>query len=97
MESDADRLASIKDLGGLRVRHDSGELWGIFNPSFISLGGGGMEIESRSPALTCRSSDVKDLPKGTALSIDGEPAPFRISRPERDEPAPGFTTLILRA
>lgn len=89
-ETDADRLASIKGLGGQLVRHSEGQFWGIFDREF-SLSPDG-SVESRQPVITARSSDVKDLPKDTVLTVDEED--FRIKRPEPD--GSGMTLIILK-
>lgn len=89
MDTDADRLAMIKSLGGQLVRHVSGEFWAIFDREFLLVID---SVESRQPTLTARTSDVKELPKETVLDLDGEQ--FRIKRPEPD--GTGMTTVILK-
>jgi hypothetical protein len=94
-ESDADRLASIKMLGGQCISHESGQFWAIFDNDYASSTLGSLEIESLGPTLTCRTSDVRELPKDYSLTI-GE-SEFRIKRHQIDQPAPGWTLLLLRA
>lgn len=90
METESDRLAMIKSLGGQLVRHDAGQFWAIFDSEFaLSIDG---SVESRQPALTARTSDVTDLPKDAALSTTG--GDFRVKRSEPD--GTGITVLVLR-
>lgn len=90
IESDADRLASIKALGGLLVRHPGGSFWGLFDREFsLSVDGA---IESRQPAINARTCDVKDMAKDTVFTVDGED--FRLKRSEPD--GTGMTLLILK-
>jgi len=96
LETDAARLRDIKAAGGVRVlRQNSPEFWAIFNREYASIAAGDLDIESRAPALTCRSSDVESMAKDDVLTI-GEDE-YRMLRPEPDSPAPGWTLLILRA
>jgi len=95
MEIDADRLEAIKALGGVAVLSDLPTFWAIFDRQYDGVSMGELDIESRSPALACRSSDVTDLVKGTDLIVQG--GNFRVLRIERDLPAPGWTTVVLRA
>lgn len=94
METDADRLESIKALGGQLVPTDRGEFWGIFDNDFqLALGDGG--IESLGPAISsCLASDVKrlELRKDSLVIIDG--APYKVHRVESTG-VPGFSTLLL--
>lgn len=90
MESDADRLAFVKSLGGQLVRHDAGQFWAVFDREF-SLSVDGV-VESRAPALTARTSDVDALVKDMVLAV-GEDE-YRVKRLEPD--GTGITTVILR-
>jgi hypothetical protein len=90
IESDADRLAAIKSLGGQLISHDSGSFVAIFENDFVSVVEG--MVESRGPALTALSSDVKDLPKDTVLTIGD--VEYRIKRLEHD--GSGMTVLLLK-
>lgn len=96
MDSDAARLASIRALsGGISVFGPHGAFCAIFDRQYSSAGVGDLEMESRSPALTCRSIDVEDLTKDETVTVEGRD--FRVLRREPDSPSPGFTVLILRA
>lgn len=96
METDAERLDTIRALGGLFVLSNGrASFEAIFDRQYSSVSAGDLEIESRSPALTCRSSDVVGMTKDEVLTI-GEDE-YRMLRPEPDSPAPGWTLLILRA
>lgn len=87
-ESDADRLALIKGLGGLLVRHDGGEFWAIFDRDYATA----ESVETRVTALTARTSDVQSMSKDTTVYVGDEM--FRIKRHEPD--ALGMTALILK-
>lgn len=89
MDTDADRLAMIKSLGGQLVRHVSGEFWAIFDREFLLVID---TVESRQPVLTARTSDVKELPKETALEVGDETS--RIKRHEPD--GTGMSLVILK-
>jgi hypothetical protein len=93
MESDADRLESIKALGGQLVPSDQGEFWGIFDTEFqVALDGA---IESLGPAISsCLTSDVKrlQLRKDSAVTVDG--VTYKVRRVEQTD-VPGLSTLLL--
>lgn len=93
METDADRLASIKGLGGQLVRSEHTEFWGIFGNAYESVLSGD-RVETRAPILTCRTSDVEGLRKGTVLTIaEGD---YKIVRVEPDpDGVPGWSVLRL--
>lgn len=96
METDADRLDAILALGGTRVLStDRPEFWAVFDRQYSSVGAGDLDIESRSPALTSRSSDVDGMTKDEVLTVQG--ADYRMLRAEPDTPAPGWTVLVLRS
>lgn len=95
LDSDAGRLRDIRAAGGVRVLGDGVDFWAIFRRSFNAVGMGDMEIESRSPSLTCRTSDVDGMTKDVVLTV--RDADYRMLRAEPDTPAPGWTTLILRS
>jgi hypothetical protein len=90
METDADRLAMIKSLGGQLVQHPSGSFLAIFDREFVLLAEGA--VESRQPALTARTIDVADLPKDAILTVAGDT--FRIKRHEPD--GTGMSLVILK-
>jgi hypothetical protein len=91
IETDADRLASIKGLGGQLVRHDDGQFWGIFDNDYQAALADG-SVESRGPVLTALMTDVADLRKGAVLTLGTRT--FKILRSEPDE-STGFTTIYL--
>lgn len=94
-DSDADRLESIKALGGQLVRTDVGAFWAIFDrdSSAIDLG---IQIEGRTPVLTCRSSDVEQCVKAKEQPVLVSTTEYRVKRAEPDTPAPGWTILLLK-
>ena len=93
LESDSDRLALLKGLGGSLVSTPAGALWGIFDAAYVAVGTDAA-VEATTPALVCRSSDVAllGITKDVRLSIEG--TPFRVARAEPD--GTGMTTLVLR-
>jgi hypothetical protein len=92
METDADRLASIKALGGVLVRASAGDFWAIFDREFVSVDIG-LPIESRGPALTCRTSDVYALTKDSVVQLDRD---YRVKQLQPELPAPGWTIIFLK-
>jgi hypothetical protein len=90
MESDADRLASIKALGGQLVSHSQGACWAIFDRTFVESVDG--SIESRQPVLTVRTSDVESLAKDVVFTVGGQD--FRVKRQEPD--GTGMTLIHLK-
>jgi hypothetical protein len=94
LENDADRLASIKALGGVLVTHEGGRFWAIFDDDFQAAAVGDLAIETLGPTLTCRTSDVRDFAKDYVLTVDGEE--LRVKRHQPSSPAPGWTLLLLR-
>lgn len=79
-ESDADRLAEIKALGGLCVSTDAGTLWAIFDAQYVDP----LEVEETGPALTARSSDVERLRlrKGAAVRVEADEYRVRAFEPD---------------
>ena len=93
LESDADRLASIKALGGQLVHHDAGSFWAIFENQYHEAGfNDGPSVETRQPVLTARTSDVHALEKDALLEVSGEQ--FRFKRHEPD--GTGMSLVFLR-
>jgi hypothetical protein len=90
LESDADRLASIKGLGGQLVRTEGGEFWAIFDDDFKEMADG--LVESRGPALTLRLIEAAPLRKGASLDVAG--TMYKVLRVE-PEASTGFATVRL--
>ncbi len=80
MDSESDRLALVKALGGQLLHVDAGDFWAIFDPEYL----GHLETETRVPVLTYRTSDAERYikPKGTAVPICNET--YRVRRHEPD-------------
>lgn len=92
MDTDADLLELIRGLGGVRVIVSNGDFLAIFDRQYLS-DGVGVDVETRTPALTCRSSDIERLRvrKGTPVTVpDGT---FKVRRHEPD--GTGMSTVIL--
>lgn len=88
MESDADRLAMIKSLGGQLIRHIGGEFWAIFDNDFIVSG----DVESRVPALTARTIDAVSMTRESVVELGS--ASYRVKSVQPD--GTGMTILILK-
>jgi hypothetical protein len=93
LESEADRLATIRACGGVAAKASKGDLEGIFDLEFIEVEGS-PGVEGRAPVFTCRSSDAGrlELRKGATLEIAG--ATYRVQRLEPD--GTGATRLVLQ-
>lgn len=92
-ESDADRLASLVALGGLRVRAERGELLAIFDRQYEPTTLGDSSIVASGPVATCRSSDVSrlELARGASVMIDQDRYRVVDVRPD----GTGITVLTL--
>ena len=95
MDTDADRLALLEGLGGVRVQLAAGEMTAVFDRQYLGDSVGGLDIESRSPALTCRTSDVAALKvsKGQSVTVDG--SVYRVRRHEPD--GTGISVVVLES
>jgi hypothetical protein len=91
VDSDADRLAMIQGLGGLRVSVRGSKFWAIFDNAYADI----QQAEGTSPALTCRSSDVEFLTitKDDVIEDIGDDE-WRVRRLEAD--GTGMTVIRLR-
>lgn len=90
MESDADRLATIKALDGQLIQCDQGDFWGVFERDFVLSTD--QVVESAHPVIQARTIDVADLPKDTLLKVGNEE--WRIKRHEPD--GAGYTHLYVK-
>lgn len=93
-ETDADRLAMIRALGGVVISTAYGSLDGLFDDEFVSVGEMA-PVDSSGPTLIVRSSDAKThaLDQGIEISIDGAPYIVRGIQPD----GTGMTRLQLEA
>lgn len=92
METDADRLESIKALGGLRASVRGQYFWAIFDNAYIEILDG---IESTTPALSsCRTSDIErvQLVKDDVIEIDGKQWRMKTHQPD----GTGMSIVALR-
>lgn len=95
METDADRLAMIKSLGGQLVRHDGGEFWAVFENEFAAASFD-VEVEAARPTLAARTSDVQQIRKGAVLRLHdfaGREVTYYIDKHEPD--GSGITRILL--
>ena len=81
METDADRLAMIKSLGGQLVRHPSGEFWALFDNEYYESDFG-PGVEGRQPVLTARTIDVQGLAKDVPIDVNGVTYLFKRHEPD---------------
>lgn len=91
-ESDADRLAMIKSLGGVLVSHPAGTFFGIFEAAYQSIQSSNLDVESLGPAIQARTSDVSALTKDTVLTVPS--GTWRLK--SQDPDGTGMTVLHLR-
>ncbi len=87
MLSDADLEAMLTAVGGVTVSADGGSFVAVFDNEYIDPSG----VETRSPVLMCRESDVSALRKGAVLLI--ERAKYKVRRTEPD--GTGMARVIL--
>jgi hypothetical protein len=95
MENDADRLETIKALGGQRVFPDTGECWAIFDDAGSQISLGDYHINSTSPQLTLRKSDAAQHAlesRGTAVLINDKR--YTVRETLQGQP-PGWTAILL--
>jgi hypothetical protein len=89
IETDADRLASIKGLGGQLVSSEIGEFWAIFDNDYV--GSIDEMVEGRGPALTCRTSDVEQLKRLAVIQVGS--VSYKLNKAEPD--GTGMSVLFL--
>lgn len=93
-DSDADRLAQIKALGGQLIQCGSLECWAIFDAAFSEVLGD-PSVETSSPALSAiRTSDVVALGIQKEVDITTSAGPFRVRRVEPD--GTGMSIVLLK-
>lgn len=90
IETEADRLATIKGLDGQIVSCDRGDFWAIFDNDYAAAIGDGM-VEGRGPALTCRTSDVELLPRLSSILVGS--ITYKLNKHEPD--GTGMSVLFL--
>jgi hypothetical protein len=90
METDADRLAMIKSLGGLSVRIRGQDFFAIFDNEYADAFG---MVEGSSPAITSRTTDVERLAiaKDDVIDICGRQ--WRVKQHRHD--GTGMTVTLL--
>lgn len=95
-ETDADRLALIKSLGGQLVRHPDGQFAAIFDNGFSDASVGDIDIEGTQPMLTARTIDVETIAKDTPLDVTDERGRVTNWKFEKHEPdGTGISRVIL--
>jgi hypothetical protein len=94
METDADRLASIKALGGQLVSSIAGSFWAIYDAVGTPMQFDEVRINSTSPQLTARTSDVDRLQLTRGVAVHIGDALFAV-HDHLPGDAPGWSLLIL--
>lgn len=95
METDADRLAMIRALGGVEFSTPRGVIEAVFDEGYAEAALDGATAEGVQPYLTCRTADVVALAlaKGVMLTF-GE----RVLRVVRHEPdGTGMSRIVVSA
>jgi hypothetical protein len=97
LESEADRLAMIKSLGGEPFTTAlPDKLWGIFDREYEPSEVGGLVVANRQTVLQCRESDVElhKLVVNSVIKRDADGKSYSIkTHPEHD--GTGMTVLPL--
>jgi hypothetical protein len=93
IDSDEDRLVMISGLGGQSVSASRGSFQAIFHNGYQGVLADPI-MESASPSLACRTSDVQRLgiQKGEPLGVAG--TTYRLMRHEPD--GTGMSVLVLK-
>lgn len=97
-ESEADRLALIKAVGGEPFSTGNPEkLWGVFDREYEASSVGELVVANRRTVLQCRESDVEihELVKNDLIRRDKDDKAYAIADFEHD--GTGMTVVVLRA
>jgi hypothetical protein len=91
VESDADRLAMLRGLGGVTVSSPRGTFLAIFDTEYVIDGDIG--VETAQPQLSARSSDVSrlELRNGVLVQVGADGYIIRSVQPD----GMGMTVLRL--
>lgn len=92
-ESDADRLASIKALGGELAQVNERDVFVIFTDEHVPLQFGTFTVDGDSPQILGRKADLGVLDDNTLIVVHG--AEYRIAGVEPDG-VDGMTVVRLR-
>jgi hypothetical protein len=90
-ESDAERLAMLRALGGVMIQGPIGQFTGIVDQSYVAVGD--VPVSSSSPQIIARTCDlpVAGVAVGSVLAANGETYLVRALRPDGS----GMTDLEL--
>lgn len=101
LESDADRLASIKGLGGQLISAGDGSVWALFDAVGVQQDIADTHVNSDAPRLTMRSVDVmayglnkRGITVRVVVDELGTEAEFT-TREHIKGDAPGWSVVIL--
>ena len=81
--TDEDRLAVVQTFG-MEVSTDKGRFWAIFRKPYVGASVADLDVEERTPQITCRTIDYDRFggPKGAAIQIGVDA--YRVLRHEPD-------------
>lgn len=85
-ESEADRLALVRGVGGEEFDTGHGMLWGIFDREYRDSVAGAFVVESSEPVIRCRTSEVvaHELIKKSVVRRVADDTTFVVKRLEHD-------------
>ena len=91
-ESDADREAMLRGLGGASVTGPSGLLTGVLEREYLGVGDDA-PVDSNAPRLTVRTAEAQraGIGHGAVLTIEGETYVVRGVQPD----GTGMTVCVL--
>jgi hypothetical protein len=92
-ESDAERLAMLKALGGVSVQGPKGQFTGIVDQPYAGVGD--LPVSSSAPVITCRTMDLAPagVAVGSVLTANGETYMVASLRPDGS----GMTDIDLQS
>ena len=90
-ETDSDRLAMIRGLGGVSMISPRGPLEGLFESDYVGVGD--VAVDSSSPRLTARSSDISSLAISSGVALQHGQDVYFVRSVQPD--GSGMTTLVL--
>lgn len=95
IESDADRLALLSaDDFGVAITVGAETIYGIFDKDYLAVSNGEVDVESDSPMVLVRSSDVTAQSIAVATSLVISSATYVVTSVQPD--GTGMTRLVLR-
>lgn len=95
LESDADRLESIRTVGEPFSTGSAQKLYGIWDCPSIDVDGGVIPVKDRKPQIECRESDIAAhaLVKRSSITRDADGAKYFVR--DLDYDGTGMATILL--